>query len=1014
MESARIVNMALNLSQSRRLASRGNLSQPTPPRLAPLPDNAPGGSLRYHLQQQRKMSRTVSPKPDRSPRIGGGRSFTPLQPAFEPGAAYRYHFSQSTLARAQKAKEYLELMAQYRRVLDLVAPLEPERTTRPWSTPPSTPSGSAPVSRVPTGEPETRIGRPYNPLQYIRNRKVRARERKAIDGAAQGFSDVLKVSEWIDEVAKWVATGQARLPGNPALPPFPSAQAAALQASPPTNARTSTVMKPRRPRVDWVIDPADMLADVYWLELDDNKKLVEDRHWRRVFPQAPDVPQPLSRDEMPRLATSGSALDSSEALAPDEKATPDPPLSRHEHEHVFSAARDRAQQKLRALKGSHHRQTSSVTNRDILRLRRGSLSESSDTDSDRRRRAKGGPGGSSTVRSVLEKQMEEMIAQEQREAASHPLYDHETQRIHFTPMTPEREARQPSQELDNRLRADSRAELSEAEAQGLGLKPLPPARSTPPQPRGGTSLEVPGSRRLSVEGDASQLNSPNLRPTNDVGPVPAIGMDLSPVSSRPSSPHRNPLSKVKSMFRDRSKERPSDTQPAGEDAVLSLGPPDDAWIGTPATAGSNVSSPQRRRSRSPAGERVMGHRSHKSIGSARVRGEDGGLSLRSLLRGPRIDTVLRSGVSKVSDMLWRRDAGDDQSSTTSTDDSDSESRGRSRGPRHGRHLSAEDATALREAGSQLTPDYAKSGHLQHPPAKPISRRSSRFDLLKPPRIDVQSASPSQSPPPPLVVVQPHEPVGSDAESQAGRDDVRAAAARLDAALTLPHAPRGSTSSSSRHWSMSDRDASTGPAVSKREIARLHALLLSAGIHAAEMDRRAKQRKLLPSPLPATAKITTTTTTTHDPPPPTWQDIARLAPDAATRHHLLTTPLSQTDMYPLAARALASSVSSSAAHLDAQAARFAADAAPALLRRAEALRAKVAGELTSLAQNAADAADDAGHDLTVAQRLKVKRVADAMDKMLRRRRRRFRWVRRAGWLLVEWLLVGAIVSLELDC
>jgi hypothetical protein len=207
--------------------------------------------------------------------------------------------------------------------------------------------------------------------------------------------------------------------------------------------------------------------------------------------------------------------------------------------------------------------------------------------------------------------------------------------------------------------------------------------------------------------------------------------------------------------------------------------------------------------------------------------------------------------------------------------------------------------------------------------------------------------------------------------------------------------------------MSDRDASTGPAVSKREIARLHALLLSAGIHAAEMDRRAKQRKLLPSPLPATAKITTTTTTTHDPPPPTWQDIARLAPDAATRHHLLTTPLSQTDMYPLAARALASSVSSSAAHLDAQAARFAADAAPALLRRAEALRAKVAGELTSLAQNAADAADDAGHDLTVAQRLKVKRVADAMDKMLRRRRRRFRWVRRAGWLLVEWLLVGAM-------
>jgi len=36
---------------------------------------------------------------------------------------------------------------------------------------------------------------------------------------------------------------------------------------------------------------------------------------------------------------------------------------------------------------------------------------------------------------------------------------------------------------------------------------------------------------------------------------------------------------------------------------------------------------------------------------------------------------------------------------------------------------------------------------------------------------------------------------------------------------------------------------------------------------------------------------------------------------------------------------------------------------------------------------------------------VKRVVDGMEKMLRRRRRRFRWVRRAGWLAVEWVLVG---------
>ena len=926
MESAQIVNMALNLSESRRLASRRNIPQ-TPPKLAPLPDNAPGGSLRYHLQQQRKASRTVSPKPDRTPRVGG-RAFTPLPPAFEPGTSYRYHFSQSTLSRAQKAKEYLELMAQYRRVLELVPQLEPERAARPWAvTPSGTPNSSAPASRVPTNE-EAAIGRPYNPLQYVRNRKVRARERKAIDGEAQGFDDVLKVSEWIDGVAKWVATGQARQPGNLALPPFAPAEVAAMQPSPSsTNGRTAGT-KPRRPRVDWVIDPADMLADVYWLELEDNKKLVEDRHWRRVFPQGPDVPRPTSLDEMPRLVTPGSTNDPSEAHTPGDKDTPE---HRHDHEHGLSAARDRAQQKLRALKGSH-RPTGSVANRDLLRVHRRSLSESSDTDTDRRRR-----GGVSTVRSLLEKQMEEMIAQEQREAESHPLFDKEAGRIKSAPMTPEREPRSAAEYADSRRRADS--QLSEAEIKAL--KPLPVPRDAP-QAAGRASLEVP-RRRSSVEDDTSQPGSPNLRPTRDVGRVPAIGLDLSPLSSRPGSPHRNPLAKVKGIFRDRSRERIPEAR--AEDG-LTLSPPSESWLGTPESAGSSVPSPQRRPSRSP-----LGHRPHKSLSSARLRGE-GALGLRSLLRGPRIDTVLRSGVSKVSDMIWRKD-GDD-SFSTSSDDSDAESRGRSRRPRHGRSLSVQDAKNLMDA-PQLLPDD-RAGRFQHPPSRPISRRSSRFDLLKPPRIDVQNASPSVSPP--QLPARPHD-VGSDAESQAG--DTRAATARLDAVLAR----------NPRHWSIAHhtKPSTHPPTVSRREIAHLRARLLSAGIQAAETDRRARARTL-PVPVPPAPRLTTDPTTDLS----TAQTLAAEVHTSTTHFHTLSTTFTTTTV-------------------------------PALLHRVDSLRYKVAADLTSLANSAADAADDASRDLAVGQRLKVKRVVDAMEKMLRRRRRRFRWVRRAGWLVVEWLLVG---------
>jgi hypothetical protein len=66
---------------------------------------------------------------------------------------------------------------------------------------------------------------------------------------------------------------------------------------------------------------------------------------------------------------------------------------------------------------------------------------------------------------------------------------------------------------------------------------------------------------------------------------------------------------------------------------------------------------------------------------------------------------------------------------------------------------------------------------------------------------------------------------------------------------------------------------------------------------------------------------------------------------------------------------------------------------------------VADELSSMTRQAATEADETSHDLALVQPLKVKHVVDIIEKMLRRRRRRFRWIRRAMWLTVEWLLVG---------
>ena len=1038
-DSAQIVKMALNLSESRRLASRRNVSQPIPPRLAPLPDTTASGSLRQHLQQQRRVSRTISPKPDRSPRVGPPRILSPLQSAFEPESTYRYHFSQSTLNRAQKAKEYLELMAQYRRVLDLLPPLKPGILTRPsTASPPASPNGSVQVFRIPTNLSENAIGRPYDPLQYIRNRKVRARERKTIDGETQGFNDVVKVSEWVDDVSRWVATGQVHAPGTPSLPPFAGADIVGTQSSPSAVSSRSVVSsaKAKRPRVDWVIDPADMLADIYWLEQDDNKRLVEDRHWRRIYPQDANLSRPLSHDEPGRrLATPGSNNEPSESHTATENASTETLPHKHEHEHVFSTARDRAQQKLRALRETHHRHTSSIHNRDFLRIHRGSVSESSDTDNDRKRRARNGTI-SSSGKDLLAKQVEELAAQEQKQQEKYGgrdlerpvLYDHEALRMEFNSpglMTPEREdaGTLPAPNRPKaRSRTDSRAEFSENEFNFPGLKQRP----SPSQHQQRASLEVPQrGRRPSIDYDTSQPNSPDLRALRDSALMPAIGMDLSPMSSRPNSPTRNPLTKVRGIFRERSRERPTDIRtPIAEDSAEYFPAPlpslekvdSPGWVSSQASERDSKSPPRKE----TTGRTHSSHKSHRSMGSIKLRGEDG-IGIRSLFRAPRIDSVLRSSVSKVSDMIWRKEGGvgDEQSSSTSADESELEHnrrgrrRGRSKGSvvphrpssRHGREsdptpqlLSPIGPTSLSAPGS-------------YPASRPVSRHSSRFELLKPPRIDVQNASPAASPPP--EAARPQDLDVSETESRKSNyaDAPRPADdPRVKAILSLPKPPQVPVGTSNRHWSAIDGinfPAST--VISRREVARSRILLLRFGIKAMEMERRAKERRLLAnthSPARSPSGDGSSSSSLSDAGARfAWPDVASLCTDTNMRARLFERPIAQTEVYPLAGRALNASIQESEQQWQSAWRTFATETAPTLQNNVESLRNRVADELTGLTQAAAEEADEVNHDLATSQRLRVKRVVDGMEKMLRRRRRRFRWVRRAGWLAVEWVLVG---------
>lgn len=1045
MDSAQIVNMALNLSESRRIASRRNVSQPIPPRLAPLPDSTVGGSLRQQLQQQRRISRTVSPKPDRGamPRLGSGRVNSPLQTTFDPmghDAVYHYHFSQSTLARAQKAKDYLELQAQQRRLLELVPALKPMSLSKvsTAASPPSSPTQSQ-TPGFAALEQVGPLGRPYNPLQYIRNRKVRARERKAIDGEEQGFGDVMKVADWVDEVAKWVATGQSRTPGGGALPPFTSASDNLLDSSPPSgNSRSTAVTtKPKRPRVDWVIDPADMLADLYWLEQDDHKKLVEDRNWHRVFPQDSELYRPLSR----QTDASITGVVTPPILRPPEKAVTVPLIDtstvdnkvQSEHDNILSSTRDRARQKLQDLRGIHHRHNGSIHTRDRLLGRKGSITDSSDSEVERKRAR--GATITSDSKDILEKQMMEMIAREARDNDFKPADDQEATGLKMRPddiTTPERNGRKDSTPSRGYSRRESRVEFSEPDDKVVRGR----SRQSSPQRSGRASLEVPTfKRRLSVDSDTTAPNSPEVRPARrDNAFIPTIGMDLSPSTSQPGSPRagsptRNPFNKVKNIFRERSRERMAEDK---EDlADLSIEPLDQV-TGSPASSQSKKGTPQRMASKSPERKIIYtrtaeSHKSHRSVGSIRLSRDDSGL--RSLFKGPRIDSVLRSGVSKVSELLWRKDSDAQEeyssSPSTSSDESDNEEK-RGRGTDS---AALSRASTRREPASHsrhgskhfldvMPPFIPTSGHHEKSisseqaslviPAssRPPSRRSSRFDLLKPPKIDIQNASPSPSPGPDNRKAR--DVSVSDTDSRAGSygEGIKGADARLNAVISMPQsfAPsRGyqfpTADRDGRHWSISAQSISAGHApVSKREIARLRALMLSSGIMARDISRRAHQPRLLIDDKTKDEADRDGNQVSYS-----WKDIRHFIPE--NQRELANQPISQLELHPTAARVLGSSIQTSAQEWQKAADVFASQTTPDLQRRVDDLRARVALDLTSMTRTAADEADEMNKDLVANQRLKVKLVVDTIEKLLQRRRRRFRWVRRAGWLAVEWLLVG---------
>ncbi|KFY22546.1 hypothetical protein V493_06517 [Pseudogymnoascus sp. VKM F-4281 (FW-2241)] len=1028
VDSAQIVNLALNLSESRRQAARRVVTVPSPPTIHGFEDTFAGGSLRQHLQAQRRSSRNISPKPDKGEKFGVPTKpaqpiTSPLQTSFTQDAEQKYQFSAATLARAEKAKNAFELMAQYRRLLQYLPPLKSQGLT-PVSTisPPSTSAGvpvrpNISLSRASTST-NKQIGRPYNPLQYIRNRKVRARERQPIDGEAQGFGDVDDVTAWVDRVAKHCPGDGYEISDCLELPPLVPDEGesqAHIGAGSGPNKSTVPPVKVKRPRIDWMISAPNMLADVVWLEQSDNKKLIEDNRERKIFPPSTNLVRLPTRTSEEQLRHLEQQRQMTGQEAEEELLAQSPDVKPEKPENLYVETKLPAFNSIRrsGRDGSDTHHTPKIRHRLHKVARKldsgGPLkshgrgdSDSSDSD-DSVYNAQNRRGRSHTSdsyahdRDILEKQMSQMIAketdEETKEVPKKPVVEKTASTVEATPslLAPGKSEESDTVSARRLIARKPRPELHRRNwSLNYGDKAAPLGRS---------SLEVPGQRPSEWAGsdlDITAPNSPEPKASKLLNAlIPSISMDLSPPHSplSPTHSHKMPLERVRSKI---SRLRERSAEPLGR---RRKGEPDVDADRKPSLQDSPGSPIYNIRSLSPRKRPFKGASDIKSPSSAslaRQRPKDG--SPPNMAGKPKS----RNPIARVSNLLWTKDdtSASDRQADTAPEDTDidenafesskeeSESsrrnsiitdQGSTRGAasRKVKALLGEMSTFISPTerrgrptdvrnATQMSPEYDAQTQQQKAHAK---QRQDRLDRLKPPRIDIQRASGDSTP----------KTTSRDRSPQGSLLRVHSADARLNSILNIPGiSPMRSTflpatdlvTLAARRPSVSPRprDPSAEPThITRQDVARVRALLLSSGIKAKELTRRHNELRDLNNA--AAYRFAT---------------VAQLVPELA-----LDRP-PRTQEHLLAARVLEEDMRRSARAWEAAAEAFRDGKVVELLVHVGLLQEKLDGPggLSEQGKKAADEADELAKEVMGSQMLRAKALAGAMDTMMRRRRRRF--------------------------
>nr|POE99139.1 hypothetical protein CFP56_77123 [Quercus suber] len=977
MDPAQLVQMALSLSESRRRNVSGGLQVPL---------TSPQGKRVGSGQSSRNQAisgmtngdmagadmASNSPSSNKSMSVPRKTSsgISNSLPAEIP-----QNFTPATLARAEKARKYFELASEHRRLLEHLPPLKPD-SSAPGNFTFSTTGGpgyaSPTITRVAShANDRYDLGRQYNPIQALRNRRLRARERRPLTAPPEVWQDVNGTGNWIDHVEAATAdSGFRNATDRVQLPVFlgDDATISDLPDRVRGHRRTSTTGSIiTRPENGWTVEPTELLADAYWTEKNDNKTLIEDRNGNNIFPGP-------SRSSVEKSSNGNDRIALTESHTRPESDRDDSHSDRHTRLRAHLLPR-----RPKAFTRSRSVSTTSASSNET-RLPPSKLHAGADDETNF------GP---------LDRHMQQLIRKEESGESADP------------------EPKPPSSGRDH-------WDLKHVPLSSMHDGPMQAShQDTISQAKERLSVDVPwrGHRRArSADGRVgSDAAAVTLSADDDIhsgepnSPIDAdilssMAMDLSsPVKDHLSPVQRKSKLRRLPFIRSHSKERNRIDTSDFADSHPRLSQ----------EYGRPLFSARHKATESISRSGLQRNNSNITQNTTDTSLKDPNFTIEKLFKGGRIGDMVRTETSRYRS----RGQEGSQSNTSTANSSDGDGPNKAQmarnvpgdldddsdaSPRtsldHGKikqryylpNLPSFKSPSARNkpvADSPMSFDDSDPIGRQQRAQKNTKQRASRFGQLTP--LKTTSTDDNRSNYEFASSGRPHDPhrksygflrndvnneqrnsvVSSNTTGSLGAEDGRASMTNLSRIK----------SEGQRQWSISDQAQSQRESrITANDVARVRALLLASGIKARALQEQADAPRATPLPY--------------------LEEVATLVGKD------LGTP-SRRQEHMTAARMLSADIEATTSSTQQALDEFSRSTVEALASQLDALQRKAGDQLTKLVNETSDDADAFNVELTTKQPQDVKRIDDAIDDLLRRRRRQFRLLRHTGFKVLEWFVLG---------